>query len=107
MSTLNEILETFQNRLKSPIVGSIIISFLGWNWKAVLVVIFETNLSMVQRFEYFDKYTSFSDYLGPIALGMGFALLLPFINYGAAKIVQEPIQKQRLLGVQAAAESLK
>lgn len=105
MSTINEIFETFQNRVKSPVFGSVVFSFLVWNWKAVLFLAFETNASMVQRFQYFENETNRWDlFFWPLLFGVTLALVLPFVNLLASRLIKWPVQELRMLGIRAASE---
>ncbi|MFY0628691.1 MAG: hypothetical protein JXR07_20530 [Reichenbachiella sp.] len=65
---LQSILETFKERLKSPFIGSFIISFLGFNWRPILYVFYSSD-------DMSKKLQCYTDFLMP----QNYWFLYPFI----------------------------
>jgi len=104
---IKDVFEAFQNRIKSPIFGSISLAFIGINWKALFYLLFSNDLSIAERITLFESKTDILTLLAfPILLGTLIALIMPFINFAAAWAVSWPTTQRRLLGIKSASDSL-
>lgn len=101
LSGLKEVFEAAEERIKSPILGSIVITFILFNWKAVYFLIFSGELARM-KFNYFDDSTTLWSIYLPIPIGIAAALLAPRISYIGAQLVQEPILNKRILQIESA-----
>ena len=52
-----EVKETFQNRAKSPIFGSVFLAFIGFNWRALFYLFFDKTKTVSERIGKFDQLT--------------------------------------------------
>jgi len=84
---METIKEFFQNiydssteRIKSPLVGSFIISFLIFNWR-VFAILFYSEWPVHCRIEWIEgNYCSWSNFLIPIGIALFYIIALPYIN---------------------------
>ncbi len=107
MTTFNDLLESFGNRVKSPIFGSVSLAFIACNWKPLYYLFFSKDILAESKFIYFDDHTNWLTlFVVPILTGTALAIGLPYINYLAAKAIRKPLQDQRLLEIQSASERL-
>ena len=91
MDGLKEIYDSMTSRLKSHVFGSIVIAFVLWNWK-VIYVLFSSDMTILDRIEFFDCNTSpWSLYVFPALTGVIWGLLAPPINAGAHWAVARPL----------------
>ena len=87
---LKEIVGTFNERLRSPILGSILLAFFIVNWRPLFFLFFSDN-SIPQKFVYFDANTSeLSLYLLPLLIGSIIAILSPWLKHLGALIAKKP-----------------
>lgn len=97
MDGLKEILAAFEARVKSKVMGSVILAFIATNWKAIFYVIFEKTNS-VTKFQYFDANTTIWTLLFiPLGVGVFLAATLPWVNFLGMKLTSFPDRKQREL----------
>lgn len=77
---LGSIFKTTEERLKNPFVGSFIISFIAFNWKPILIVIF-SKIPIEDRVSYVsNNYSDFAYLLVlPLLLSLFYVLFLPKI----------------------------
>lgn len=95
MDGLKEILAAFEARVRSKVIGSILLAFVATNWKALFYVVFE-RVSSEEKFLFFDENTSFVSLLViPVFLGAVLALVLPWINFFGMKWTFLADRKQR------------
>ncbi len=96
MEILKEIYESTSQRIRSPFIGYIAISFIILNWKALFFLFF-AEASVLERFEFFDQTTDNSSrILAPICLGVLLALLSPYLANLGSWWAQHPVSKKRL-----------
>jgi hypothetical protein len=94
--TINQLKEAITERVKSPFLGSILLAFIAFNWKAIFYVIF-ADKTVVEKFAYWDLYTSTNTkLLYPIIAGSVFALVIPYISSLFAFLIEWPISKSRI-----------
>jgi len=92
---IKEILAAFEARVKSKILGSVVIAFIATNWKVIFYVIFE-KVGAEAKFEYFDDNTDLWSLIAiPLFAGFLLSVLLPWVNYLGLKLTSLPDQKQR------------
>lgn len=107
MTTITEIFESFNNRVKSPVFGSFLFSFVAFNWRPLYYLFFAKDVTAEARFVFFEANTSWLTLLiGPMIIGMVMAIALPWVNYLAAWIIRSPIQKRRLIEISAASDRM-
>lgn len=89
MDGLKEILAAFEARVRSKVVGSVILTFIATNWKVIFYVMFAKK-TVETKFTYFDDHTSILTLLIiPVFVGVLLALFLPLVNYWALKITSK------------------
>lgn len=97
MDGFKELIGVLESRLKSRVIGSIIIAFIATNWKVIFFVLFE-KVTAAEKFKYFDEHTTpISLFLIPIIAGALFSIIVPWVSYLGMKINSLPEQKQREL----------
>ena len=75
-------LQAFQERMRTPWIGNILIAFLLWNWQPLLFLV-ASDTALLTRFNYFEIHTDWrSLFAYPIATGFVFAALKPWISLG-------------------------
>ncbi len=93
---LKEVFEAAEERIKSPILGSIVIAFILMNWKAVYFVVFSGDIALM-KFNYFDANTTAKSLLLPIPIGFAAALVVPWVSFIGSFLVELPNRKMKLL----------
>jgi len=97
-------LQAFQERMRTPWIGSILIAFLLWNWQPLLFLL-ASDTALLTRFTYFKIHTDWRSLLAyPIASGLVFAALKPWISLGMDWLGAEAIHRSRLHADRLAAE---
>ena len=86
MEILTNLWEAWSERLRTPFIGSILLSFIAINWQPIWYL-FLTDHSAEQKFLYFDDNTM---YLLPVVIGFIIALALPWIQLFGVWIAQFP-----------------
>ncbi|HEY1193399.1 hypothetical protein [Flavobacterium sp.] len=86
METVKEFIqstfESYKDRVKSPFVGSFALSFILFNWKAFLVLLY-SDLSIIVRIKYIEiSYCSTENFVWPIVIALFYVVVLPYINLG-------------------------
>lgn len=104
MESIQETFETVADRIKSPVIGPIILAYFVFNWKPIYYLIFAEQ-SVEIRFEYFDRNTDIiSCFVLPTFFGLAFALAAPWIAYWFAYLSEKPARKQKEIGEKNAHE---
>ena len=94
-------LQAFQERMRTPWIGSILIAFLLWNWQPLLFL-FARDTALRTRFTYFEIHTDWrSLFAYSIATGFLFAAAKPWISLfmdwlGAQAIHRSSLRTDRL-----------
>ena len=94
-------LQAFQERMRTPWIGSILIAFLLWNWQPLLFLV-ASDTALRTRFTYFESHTGWcSLFVGPVIAGFLFAAAKPWISLvmdwlGAQAIHQSRLHADRL-----------
>lgn len=82
-------------RVKSPIAGSIILSFVAVNWQSIWFVVW-SDVEATERFLYFDEHTSpQSLYLWPLLIGFLLGILGPWLRWFGTYTANYPTKKYR------------
>jgi hypothetical protein len=89
-------LQAFQERMRTPWIGSILIAFLLWNWQPLLFLV-ASDTALLTRFTYFKIHTDWRSLLAcPIATGFFFAAAKPWISLGMDWLGAWAIHRSRL-----------
>ena len=89
-------LQAFQERMRTPWIGSILIAFLLWNWQPLLFLV-ASDTALRTRFTYFEIHTDWrSLFAGPIATGFLFAAAKPWISLVVDRLGAQAIHRSRL-----------
>ena len=89
-------LQAFQERMRTPWIGSILIAFLLWNWQPLLFL-FASDTALPARFAYFEIHTDWrSLFAGPVIAGFLFAAAKPWISLGMDWLGAWAIHRSRL-----------
>ena len=89
-------LQAFQERMRTPWIGSILIAFLLWNWQPLLFLV-ASDTALRTRFTYFEIHTDWrSLFAGPVIAGFLFAAAKPWISLGMDWLGAEAIHRSRL-----------
>ncbi|MBO9445501.1 hypothetical protein [Ruegeria sp. R14_0] len=87
---LKDLSEAWSQRLRSPIIGSIAISFFAVNWQPIWYLLF-ADRPVRQKFLYFDANTSFfSLAVFPVLAGVILAMATPWLRTLGAWWAQRP-----------------
>ena len=89
-------LQAFQERMRTPWIGSILIAFLLWNWQPLLFLV-ASDTALLTRFTYFESHTGWcSLFVGPVIAGFLFAAAKPWISLGMDWLGAWAIHRSRL-----------
>jgi len=77
---LESIVDSYKDRIKSPLIGSFMISFMIFNWRAFAILIFSdwpihTRIKWVE-----EHYSENKNFVWPILISFFYVLILPYIN---------------------------
>lgn len=82
--------QTSLERVKSPVLGAFVFSWIGFNWQMLAILFFSTN-KIEARIEYINKTFDIGSYLlGPIVTTGLICFLLPRANKLVARIQDKP-----------------
>lgn len=94
---MKEIIDALSTRIKSPVFGYTVIAFLAVNWKPLFFLFF-SNVSALERIQYFEKETTIYSLLGwPISLAILGALAYPWVNIIFLRISKKPTDLRNAL----------
>ena len=92
---IKEVMDSSKERVKSPILGSYICSFLLFNWRPIILLIFSEE-SIEDKFMVIETcYVSYWTWLGPLIIVAIYTFLLPWIMVGV-DIVLKPAKEKRI-----------
>lgn len=95
MDIIKDIYEAWGARIKSNVFGSIVLAFIAVNWKVLYFLVF-ADVRVETKFNYVDVNTDYCSLLiFPVTIGLVLALLLPFANQFAHRLVTIPIDKMK------------
>ncbi len=96
MDPFAQSLQAFQERMRTPWMGSILIAFLLWNWQP-LFYLFASDTALLARFAYFEMHTDWrSLFAGRIISGFVFAAAKPWITLSMDRLGAQAIHWNRL-----------
>ena len=91
MDFLKEAYEAWSQRVKTPLVGSMIIAFFAWNWKPIWYL-FASDESAAIRLRFFELNTDAQSlFVGPAIAGTTLALVIPWLAFGGAFFTFTPV----------------
>jgi hypothetical protein len=94
---MKEIFEALAARIKSPIFGYFILSWVAFNWRALFYLFFSDTV-IDDRFQHFDTLTSgYSLALFPILVASVVAVIYPWINYAFLYLCKKPFDLRNYL----------
>lgn len=95
---LKDIMDTSKERVKTPISGAYVLSFILWNWRPISLLFFE-NTTITQKIIVINtEYCKISAITGPFFLGLFFTIGVPYIM-SLVDVILEPAKKWRLKNV--------
>lgn len=101
MDSIKELIDAFAQRVRSPVIGYIILMALLVNWKAFFFVVFSGDTAL-NKFAYFDANTDWLTLLvQPIGLGIVAAIATPWINLMGQWLVKNPVMKFKKNNIEA------
>lgn len=88
----NSILDSTKERLKNPLVGSFIFSWIIFNWKPIFHIIFSNN-SIENKIDFVsDCYTSLNNnFLFPLTFSVFYIVIFPYVLWGFDKLSSKAI----------------
>lgn len=97
MDVIKDIWDGLTQRLRSPIFGSVLLSFVAFNWKEIGFVFYGEG-TLAWRYAYWDKNTDvWSLVVCPLFTGISIALALPFVRFAGGWVSSWPLSKLRAL----------
>jgi hypothetical protein len=90
MDGLKEFVDAFSTRVRSPVIGSVALAFLLYNWVAFAMLFFG-NDELNMRIEVFKSAVGLPELLLSVFLGLSFAIALPWLNLLGAILVAKPM----------------
>ncbi|PRZ48966.1 hypothetical protein [Tritonibacter scottomollicae] len=111
-----QFVQSINERVRSPILGSVAFSLLFWNWRAVLVF-FSGRSAQFKISEIEALYSFANSIFWPIFTGVGLALILPILTFVGAwaarwpkfwlhRLEQDEATKREINGYRVEAERL-
>jgi len=93
METVKEIFQSiydsYRDRIKSPLVGSFIITYLIFNWRLV-AILFYSEWPIHCRIEWIEEnYCEWYHYVVPFLIALFYVMGLPYLNLGFEKILEK------------------
>lgn len=77
---IKDLYKTSNSRIKNPIISSFIISFIVYNWKVILILLF-ANCDVEAKIDHIEKFYSCSGNIFiPIIISIFYIILIPYIN---------------------------
>lgn len=102
MDAIKEIIVAYFQRIRTPVLGSIILVFVAVNWKAIYFVLF-AEVSPELKFIHWDEHTDQNSlYFIPAWIGAGIAIGGPFLSLFSSYLVAWPVNEARLLTQESA-----
>ena len=96
-------------RIKNPLIGTFLMSWIVFNWKAILVLLF-SSLDIEKRLSYLaEHFNNIGNLLiYPLIVALGYIFLLPYINLWIDKLLSDSnlkhhkiIQRKTLFAIEA------
>lgn len=94
---MKEIIEAFAARIKSPVFGYFVLSWIVFNWRPLFYLIF-SKTTVGERLGHFDQLTNnHSLVLFPLIVASIIAVIYPWINYGFLFLCKKPADLRNYL----------
>lgn len=104
MDSIREIFDALSQRIRSPVIGYVILMVLLFNWKVFFFLLFSGEPAET-KFTYFDTHTDGWSLFGiPSIVGVAAAVLTPWINVAGQLAVHLPIMRLRTHNAETAHE---
>lgn len=104
MDSIREIFDALSQRIRSPVIGYVILMVLLFNWK-VFFFLFFSGESAEAKFTNFDDHTDrWSLFVFPTIVGIAAAILTPWINVVGQWAVTKPMLIHKKRNAEAAHE---
>lgn len=85
-----DIIKAWEERVRSPFLGSIGIAFVACNWKPIFFLLFSGEPALA-RFAFFDSNTSsLTLFWNPLCIGFLLTLAIPWLKFMGALIAKAP-----------------
>lgn len=102
MDFLKEYFDTISTRVKSPILGSVLLALVAANWKSIFYLFFAETPAAIRLGFVANSFGFYGSILLPVLGGVALALALPWINLGSARLVRWPLNLLRRLQAEEA-----
>jgi hypothetical protein len=90
------IVDSYTDRIKSPFIGSFMLSFLIFNWRVFAILLF-SEWPIHCRIEWIEnKYCIPENFWYPLIIALFYILILPYINLGFEWLLSMYSNKKRL-----------
>lgn len=90
------IYDSYTDRIKSPFIGSFILSFVIFNWRA-FAILFYSEWPIHCRIEWVEeKYCVLENFWYPVFISLFYILILPYINLGFERLLSMYTNKKQL-----------
>lgn len=88
------IVDSSKERIKNPLIGAYILSFLFYNWRPISIYLFskETIESKIEKIN--ESYCSSFIFFWPLLIAFFYVLILPFINMIIETVLLHPTQQR-------------
>ncbi len=97
LENFKELFDTIGSRLKSRILGSIIIALILTNWKSLFFLFFDSAPTL-EKFTFVEtQFSVFWSLILPIIIGFFVGILSPWLTYWGALLAEEPSTRRRLI----------
>ncbi|KAF2508367.1 hypothetical protein EYY60_14650 [Flavobacterium zhairuonense] len=92
---IKEVIDSSKERVKTPISGAYLLSFILWNWRPITLLLFE-NTTITQKIIVINsEYCDVMALIGPFLLGIFFTVGIPYIMT-VIDFLLAPAKKKRL-----------
>ena len=100
METIKEFIQStfdsYRDRVKSPFIGSFALSFVLFNWKAFLILLY-SDLSIIRKINYIELYhCSVENLIWPVVIALFYVIVLPYINLGIEWLLNHYTNKKQV-----------
>ena len=92
---LKDIKDSAQERVKTPITGAFTLSFLIYNWRPIVILIFSDTPISKRIKEINGDYSSWKNIVFPILIALFYTVGIPYIMQGLEKIYSSALKGRR------------
>ena len=86
---IKDLIEGYKERIKNPIISSLIISFSIYNWRPISILIFSPN-KIEDRINYVEnQYLNSNVIFYPIIFALAYTIIMPYLNVIATWIIRK------------------